>query len=640
MFNLQRSSLLDANKIPKDPNKINLKTFTNYESIRDWAELENSLNSSTSPKAALLRFKIPASLWKQLAPLERELRFGISEIEFQKAFVFVDSKFELEFVGPERVGVPIYSRWIKDENLEFDLILVGHNEDIQTMRKDIQPFFATTVGEFRNIIRFESLAQSIKATWLTDMALIVMALFVLILYLFVDSSTETQSLALFLAFGAASLTIDYGWLPFIQRAHLSIYASEMSLVFQIYFITQLGRLHVGSTGKWFLYGNLFAIPYAIYTGLFIKDYPRYLTLFESYRGIAFTFLACTICIRVAYHLRSKKVPWRVFALLIAGTASTQQLMNPIQNIFVDLGNTAGYDELQYTTKIASWLMLSLSAFVNIASLESRVKALTEVKTKQGILENELKLAQSVQTAFMKLPPTPPSFDFVAETRGQLQVSGDSYYLHWSKKRNKLYVMLNDVTGHGIQAAIKASACQVIAQTCTDDIESDKEMSMSTLEIYSQRLRSFFRGVEDTPDIVAFAGCEIDASSGEMDIYRSHFTFPFLVDVSFDSTDPMRRVKVEQLTCKDKIIHKAKLTEGSFIVFMSDGYTEGSRDAKLLYKWLAKALDTQPSITAESIQKLIYEFDRQREHLIDDDKTLLVIQWKGSVSDAVIKATAS
>src|SRR5690606_36983690 len=103
-------------------------------------------------------------------------------------------------------------------------------------------------------------------------------------------------------------------------------------------------------------------------------------------------------------------------------------------------------------------------FINISSLENRVRLLSAAQAKAELLRQELQLGQAVQTAFMTPPRMPAEFEISAFQSAPLLVSGDTYFAHWDEDAHRLTVILSDLVGHGIHAALRASASQVIAKT--------------------------------------------------------------------------------------------------------------------------------------------------------------------------------
>lgn len=95
------------------------------------------------------------------------------------------------------------------------------------------------------------------------MARIVMAVFVLVLFLFVDGSPESLGMALFLGFEGAALTTSFGWLPSNYDSFIVHYLSQMGHLFRLYFFLQLARFVDKRVAPWFWWGAAASIPYGL-----------------------------------------------------------------------------------------------------------------------------------------------------------------------------------------------------------------------------------------------------------------------------------------------------------------------------------------------------------------------------------------
>lgn len=587
--------------------------------------------------ALLARLQISHNHWDPLLVLDRDLVVAIPYLEYKRVNVYVNGRYEGLYLSSSRVGIPFDPAKYSDSALTIDLLFQDTDGASEIFKYMDEPVFVATAGEYHGFLRFSALGENTKLTWLSDTSVIIMAIFLLILFLFVDSSSETLGVALYLGFSAFSISVDYGWLPFIQRAWIGVYAAEMSAIFRFYYILQLSRVTSGRVWPWFIFGNLIAIPYAYLTTVVFSYSSDWVDAIESAQDLIFCLVSVTICLRVAVHLYGKKVPWRIAALIFAALSSLQQIMIPLEWVFPALSSSQSYSDWYYIAKHLSVFLLAISAFVNISSLENRVRILSSFQAKQQVMTKELELAQEVQTAFMSIPDIPPTFDLLTQHDGQLQVSGDSYYVSWDKQRDTLTVLLNDVTGHGIQAALKASVCQVIAKLIWEDFERSKGIpsSESYIRMYEKRLRQFFSSVNDSPDVVAFVGCEINQHTGRAEIYRANFTFPFLIspreDEAIDVTEPTSEKgywKIDLLSVKHQEPTYFQLKNGSFLMFMSDGYIAGSRDAYAVLKLMTQKLAPFGAELASSDLKTIIRNDpRLNRPEVDDDRTFVIVQWK-------------
>lgn len=112
-------------------------------------------------------------------------------------------------------------------------------------------------------------------------------------------------------------------------------------------------------------------------------------------------------------------------------------------------------------------LLLLSVFINISTLEKRVKSLSQVAINAKEMEREMVLGQAVPASFLRMPETPAGMGVVCHHEPAVYVSGDIYYVHWDGKREILTMLLSDIAGHGVQAALKAAVCLTFGRVVVD-----------------------------------------------------------------------------------------------------------------------------------------------------------------------------
>jgi hypothetical protein len=165
--------------------------------------------------------------------------------------------------------------------------------------------------------------------------------------------------------------------------------------------------------------------------------------------------------------RGQRLPWRQWALVIAVVACILQVVAYINNIWPQISNYPEFYQVRSIIVPLSVFLLGSSAFVNISSLENRVRILSKAKAKNDEIEKELELGRVVQNAYMKIPNLPPEIDIACFFEAAFYVSGDAYFVHWDPDTRRLAVILGDMTGHGVHAALKATTLQVVVTWVVD-----------------------------------------------------------------------------------------------------------------------------------------------------------------------------
>src|SRR5690606_29163951 len=141
-----------------------------------------------------------------------------------------------------------------------------------------------------------------------------------------------------------------------------------------------------------------------------------------------------------------------------------------------------------------------------------------------------------QQAFLELPQMPKDIGLSCHYEAAVYVSGDTYFVHWNKNLNILTFLLNDVTGHGIQAALKAFACNIIARSVWNrpGVRNDRRANAQTrLEKYDAAVEELICKDGKIPDFNAMVGAEFHQDSGIVRLYRVNYNFPILIEPNFD-----------------------------------------------------------------------------------------------------------
>jgi len=408
------------------------------------------------------------------------------------------------------------------------------------------------------------------------------------------------------------------------------YSYQMGDIMRLYFFLQLARMIDKKVTGWLIWGSLLSIPYGLLRVYAPEFDITWAQLIPRHRDTIIGVLGVIICVRAAWYLRNKQVPWRVAALCVAGVASFEQIIDPIgmalpEAIYYSRSFVATKDILQ---PLSAWLF-ALSAFINISTLETRVKTLTRIESKAHEIRREMELGQSVQQTFFKLPKLPPNLQLSCHNEAMLYVSGDTYFVDWNEQRQKLTFLINDVTGHGVQAALKASCVNVIANTIW--IESNEHGKENLID-YAHLVENFFRRNNQNPDVLAMGGCEFDPSTGSLRILRVNFPFPIVIEPKMDhhEGEESRRDdlwRVHLLPIEHKCVSHYQLHPGSLVLIASDGYLDGSRTTSTLLKYLRKHLGkSKEDVSLASVEHLIRNCPFFSQFADYDDRTFALFKW--------------
>ncbi|TVR78434.1 MAG: serine/threonine-protein phosphatase [Chitinophagaceae bacterium] len=116
------------------------------------------------------------------------------------------------------------------------------------------------------------------------------------------------------------------------------------------------------------------------------------------------------------------------------------------------------------TRFDQYSFQMMNTYFNQAKLAYENAELLNERLKGEVLQNELKIAQEIQISL--IPEKPPEYkyiDFHAVVKQANEVGGDFYDYHINSK-NELYIIIGDVTGKGLPAAIHMAEAKGIIQS--------------------------------------------------------------------------------------------------------------------------------------------------------------------------------
>jgi hypothetical protein len=559
---------------------------------------------------------------------------GFPSASYDKAVSFINGRKVGTHFLDQRIGIPFYRPDAMTRDLVVDVLYEtdGSGQGL-FIAGDEEPLLITTVSEYRAWVRMLIMQDARQGNWISDMSLIVMAALFLMIFLFVDRSPEVLGLALFMGFDAISRSLDYGWLPMTDHYPATVFLENAAQIMRIYYIVQICRLGSPRPKTWVLGALIFGAmigcgPWLRTHGIsFTDDISDVISMTFN---LFFSLIGFFVMQVTAFHLRGKGLYWRQWALLVASVALLLQGFSGLDVLLPSLQSSQIYYQVRSVTSPLASYLLAASAFINISTLENRVRSMSQLVAKNEEIERELDLGRVVQRAFMKIPELPPVFDAAFHYEPAFYVSGDAYFLHWDEKRSKLVVILGDMTGHGVQAALKSTTMHTLARSvfmmqAVEGVSADHsgDHSGDILNRYGEALIQTFQQTWGQEEIPAYVGAEIDARSGQTAWIRSNFPWPLLVRKN-EGGD--WRV----LLLSDSAERSFRLGVGEFLVFASDGIFDGSRRVSAIKRQIEASLRGRSKCDAESIKSVILNTFAQKSPFENDDKSIVVIGRKLSV----------
>ncbi len=597
----------------------------NYDKLTGpWKDIATNI-SETEPVYILVQTTIPKTAWKGLYDSGHHgLIVGMPTAWYDDAIAFVNGNKVSNYLKNSRIGVPVILE-NEPEKLVIDVMYQKSWHYTGLFEADDEPLLVATPADYRAWVRVLVMQSAHQGNWISNLSFIVMAVFFLLLYLFVDSSPEVLGLALFVGLDAFGRSLNYDWLPLPYTAQIADTTDSASQVMRLYFLLQLSRFGSSKVGPWLSVSFVYALMASAGSWVNALGWPIiedrvyeinvWFSLVVAVIGIVLAGLS-------AAKLRSQRLPWRQWALVIAAIACFLQAIAYINNIWPEVANYPEFYKVRSIIVPLSVFLLASSAFVNISTLENRVRVLSKAKAKNDEIERELELGRVVQNAYMKIPSLPSEIDISCFFEAAFYVSGDAYFVHWDPDTKRLAVILGDMTGHGVHAALKATTLQVIARTIFRDPMRRSENLGGRFIVYEQALRSFLRDSWGDGDLPTFLGMELDFESGLVVSHRSNFPFPMIL---VQRDDGAWDVKV----WSDHYAAVNSRTDGKnmFLVSATDGVIGSSKNFNKIALRLKHQLNVMSDVSAESVKTELLNCAKEAGLNSDDDRTMVVFGLK-------------
>jgi sigma-B regulation protein RsbU (phosphoserine phosphatase) len=242
------------------------------------------------------------------------------------------------------------------------------------------------------------------------------------------------------------------------------------------------------------------------------------------------------------------------------------------------------------------------------------------------MEQELMVARRMQKRLLpQTMPTSAHVEFAAISESSAEVGGD-YYDFFELERDKIGVVVADVSGKGVSAAFYMAEMKGI-------FLSLMRLSDSPKQVLIQANRALLESLEKNAFISVVYGV-LDVSSGEFAVSRAgHCPFVWTSATGVDLVRPngiglgLTHGTVFEQATEERMI---RLKKGDSCVFYTDGVTEARRSdgEEFGYERLVEAVRKNRDRNAEGMKTGILDEIRtfSCDSAYTDDMTLVVIKW--------------
>lgn len=271
--------------------------------------------------------------------------------------------------------------------------------------------------------------------------------------------------------------------------------------------------------------------------------------------------------------------------------------------------TAG--DLQLLKSVASQAAMSL---YNIELIE-------EVKDAERV-KKEMEIAQQIQMGLLPAqPPAIPGIELAGRCLPATQVGGD-YYDFFLSADNKLGLVIADVSGHNVGAALMMAVAR-------SALRSELRTEHSPAKILENTNLILYEDLTHAELFITMFYAEYDANTRILRYSNGGHNHPIMLrkgNCSFLDTDGMLIGMLEFVNFEEKIIY---LQPDDFIIFYTDGVVEAVNEEREMFRVhrLCRVIEANWQSHAHELLNNIYDaLDRYSgSALRSDDITVVVFK---------------
>ena len=263
-------------------------------------------------------------------------------------------------------------------------------------------------------------------------------------------------------------------------------------------------------------------------------------------------------------------------------------------------------------------------------IETYIGDITRITAERERISTELSLATRIQAAFVPhiFPPFPdrPEFELYASMDPAKEVGGD-FYDFFLIDEDHLALVMADVSGKGVPAALFMMVSKIILQSCAMLGKSPAEILKKTNEaICSNNQEGMF--------VTVWLGI-LEISTGKLTAANAGHEYPMLRTPGggFALYKDRHGFVIGGMSGSRYREYELQMEPGSKLFVYTDGVSEAKNAAKELFgsKRILTALNQAPEASPETIlgnvRRAVDDFVQEAEQF--DDLTMLCLEYKGA-----------
>ena len=266
----------------------------------------------------------------------------------------------------------------------------------------------------------------------------------------------------------------------------------------------------------------------------------------------------------------------------------------------------------------------LSTLVNQGTISVENAKLQQKQLAQEGLRKELEIASNIQLSFLPSNvPTIQGVDLATFFQPAKEVGGD-FYDFIELPDNKLGIVIADVCGKGIPAALYMALSRALIRACS----AHEPVDMVKAVLCTNKL---IQECANTDLFVTLIFSIYDPVTGILRYVRAGHNYPIYYSKNANYFELLKGQglalgMLPNIALEEK---KVKLKDGDIVVFYTDGITEAPNNEKEMFgveritKFLTKYQDQPASVIAEKIKSSVIEFEGNQQQF--DDLTLIILK---------------
>ena len=255
--------------------------------------------------------------------------------------------------------------------------------------------------------------------------------------------------------------------------------------------------------------------------------------------------------------------------------------------------------------------------------------LTAVTAEKQRISTELSLATRIQTAMLPhvFPPFPDrtEFDIYASMNPAKEVGGD-FYDFFLIDDNHLGIVMADVSGKGVPAALFMMASKIILQSCA-------MLGGSPAEILTKTNEAICSNNQEEMFVTVWLGI-LEISTGKLTAANAGHEYPVIRNAGgrFELFKDKHGFVIGGMSGAKYREYEIQMEPGSKLFLYTDGVPEATDADKNMFgtERMVDALNTEPEASPEVILKNVRSavdgFVKEAEQF--DDLTMLCIEYRG------------